>query len=234
VLNVITGADGLAVARDPVQHARREDLAGEPREHQRRERRLLRGLQNDGVAGRQRRPDLPDGHHQRVVPGRDLPDDADGLAPDHRRVAAHVLARGLPLEQARGAGEEAQVVGRDRDLVVDDRLWLADVRRLEGPQLVRVLVQGVGQPEQRLGALLRRRLAPLRKRLLRRLDGAVDIGLASARNLADHLARGGVDHLLCPALDGVDPLAADVVPPLLHGRAHALPPSVPFAPPAPA
>ena len=75
-----------------------------------RERRRLGRLEDDRVAGRQRGADLPDRHQQRVVPGRDLGDDADGLAPDHRRVALEVLARGLALQAARGAGEEAQVV----------------------------------------------------------------------------------------------------------------------------
>ena len=114
-------ADRLAVAGDHVQDARREDLRGELRQAQRRQRRLLGRLEHDDVAGRERRRDLPDGHHQRVVPGRDLADDPDRLAADHRRVAAHVLAGRAALEHARRAGEEAEVVGGDRHLVARRR-----------------------------------------------------------------------------------------------------------------
>src|SRR6266545_1579154 len=46
-------------------------------QHQRGQRRGRRGLEHDGAAGRQRRADLPDRHHQRVVPWRDLADHAD-------------------------------------------------------------------------------------------------------------------------------------------------------------
>ena len=62
-------------------------------------------------------PELPDRHHQRVVPRADAGDDADRLAPDHRRVALDVLAGGLALEVACGAGEEAEVVGAERHLL---------------------------------------------------------------------------------------------------------------------
>ena len=84
---------------------------GEPK---RRKRRLLGRLDDRDVPGRERRAELPDGHHQRVVPRRDAGRDTDGLATDHRRVATHVLAGALPLETARGAGEEAQVVRPSR------------------------------------------------------------------------------------------------------------------------
>src|SRR6188474_1671397 len=48
-------------------------------------------------AGRQRRADLPGGHHQRVVPRRDLAHDAGRLTPDDRGAARCVLARRLAL-----------------------------------------------------------------------------------------------------------------------------------------
>ena len=73
-------------------------LGGELGELERRDRRRLGRLQHDRVARRQRRADLPDRHHQRVVPGRDLADHADRLAADDRRVALHVLAGGAALE----------------------------------------------------------------------------------------------------------------------------------------
>ena len=56
-------------------------------EAQRRERRLLGGLEDDGVAGGERRAELVAAHQQREVPGDDRADDADRLAA-HVRVEA--------------------------------------------------------------------------------------------------------------------------------------------------
>ena len=114
-------ADGLAVAGDHVEHAGREDVGRELGQAQRRQRRLLGGLEHPTLPAASAGRDLPDRHHQRVVPGRDLADDADRLAADHGRVAAHVLAGRAALEHARGAGEEAQVVRRDGHLVARGR-----------------------------------------------------------------------------------------------------------------
>ena len=78
---------------------------------------VSRRLEDDGVAGGERRGDLPDRHHHRVVPRRDLADDPDRLAADPRGVARHVLPRRLALEHARRAGEEPQLVDHRRDLL---------------------------------------------------------------------------------------------------------------------
>ena len=95
--------------------------------------------------------DFPDRHHQRVVPRRHLADHADRLAARERGVALHVLARRAPLQAARGAGEEAQVVGHHRDLVARDRLdRLARVERLQARDLLAVLLDRVGERQQRL------------------------------------------------------------------------------------
>jgi len=59
-------------------------LARQRAEAQGGERRLLRGLEHDAVADRQRRPELPRRHEQREVPRHDGADDAERLAVDHR------------------------------------------------------------------------------------------------------------------------------------------------------
>ena len=120
-------ADRDAVAGHDLQHAGRDDLLRELDEAQQRQRRLLGRLEDLDVAGGERRPHLPDRHHQRVVPRADAADDPDRLAPDHRRVALDVLAGRLALEVAGGAGEEAEVVGRERHLVARRHERLADV-----------------------------------------------------------------------------------------------------------
>jgi hypothetical protein len=85
-------ASRLAVAGDNV-----EDAVGNARfseqfaEAQSRERRLLRGLEDDGAARGERRRQLPRGHHQREVPRDDLPDDTDRLA---QRIGVPVAGAG--------------------------------------------------------------------------------------------------------------------------------------------
>lgn len=71
------------LARDPphavdeVEHARRiPSRLDELGEEQRRQRRLLGGLEHDRAPGSERGADLPCQHEDRVVPRHDLPDDA--------------------------------------------------------------------------------------------------------------------------------------------------------------
>ena len=52
----------------------------------RRQRRLLGGLEHHRVAGEQRRPDLPAADDQRVVPRHDRSDDPQGLAANQRQI----------------------------------------------------------------------------------------------------------------------------------------------------
>ena len=189
---------------------------GELGEAEQRERRLLGRLQHLDVACRERRRELPDRHHQRVVPGRDPADHAQRLAPDHRGVAAHVLARALALEQPRRAGEEAQVVDHDRHLVARVGERLADVRRLDFGELVGVLLEHARQLEQHRGALARGRIEPLRQRLLRRLDRRVDVLGRAPRNLGEHLLGRRVQHLHGLAGGSLRPAASDENPLRAH------------------
>ena len=182
-------AGRLALTADHVEHARREQVLGPLGELERAQRRQLGRLEHDGVAGRERGPDLPGRHHERIVPGRDRRDDPERVASDHRRVAAQVLARGLPLEAARRAREEAQVVGCEPDLVAERGDRLADVARLDLRQLVAVLLDAVRELQEDLGAFLRRRRRPLGKRGGRRADRGVDVGGVARRHLGDLLDR---------------------------------------------
>src|SRR5439155_6653343 len=62
-----------AVAGDDVDDTGGQlGLADHVAEKERRERRRLRGLEDDRIACRQRRRDLPREHQQREVPGDDL------------------------------------------------------------------------------------------------------------------------------------------------------------------
>ena len=80
-----------------------------------RGRRLLGRLEHDGVAGGQRRGELPGGHQQREVPRDDLADDAERLV--------EVVGDGVVVELARcallgadRAGEVAEVVDGQRQV----------------------------------------------------------------------------------------------------------------------
>ena len=94
---------GVAIARQHVEHAFwNTSLNGQRGDADGGERGFFGRLQDDRVAGRQRRAEFPAGHHQREVPRHDGANDADGLA-----------------------GHQAQlIVGRGGDFVVDlvDRL----------------------------------------------------------------------------------------------------------------
>ena len=216
-------ADRDAVARDHLEHPRRQHLLRQLGEAKGREGRLLGRLQNLDVPGRERGPELPDDHHQRVVPRGDPRDDPERLAADDRGVALDVLAGRLALERARGTGEEAQVVGRERHLVPGDRERLADVLRLEQRQLLGVLVDHVGELEQQLHPVPRRLVEPVGQRLPGRRDGALDVRLGPARHFGDRLAGRRVQDLHRAAVDCVEPLAADVVLHLGDRHAHVRP-----------
>ena len=207
-----SGAGGLAVPEDYVEDAVRKVLGADLGQPRGRQRRLLGRLQHDRVAGRERRTDLPDRHHQRVVPGRYLSHDADRLPPDHRRVALHVLTRSASLERARRAREEAQVVDEERHLLVPHRLdRLAHVERLELRELVGLLLEGVGDPQEGQRPLAGRCLGPLRESPAGGRHGCVHVALAGERRRRDLLPRRGIQDRLLGAVRCGSVLAVDEV-----------------------
>ena len=206
-------ARGIAMAADEVHDAGRIDLGRQlGQDLERRHRGGLGRLQDEGAAGGERGADLPDGHHQRVVPGGDLPHHAGRLATDVGGVVLHVLARGAPFHRPSGSGEEAELIHHRRDLLVEHRLpRLAGVPGLPVGDLLGPLLERVGELQQQLLALRRRRVLPGLERLARRLHGPVDVLLGGDGRVRDHLAGRGVDHVLGLALGRIDELAADHV-----------------------
>ena len=201
-------ADGNSVAGDDLEHSGRNDLLRELDEAEHREGCLLGGLDDLDVSGRERRSDLPDRHVQRVVPRADAGDDPERLAPDHRRVALHVLAGRLPLQVPGGAGEEPQAVRHRARLVDRDPPRLADVLRLEPRELLGVLVDDVREREEKLHPILRGLPLPLAPRLPRSSDRLLDVLLRSPRHLGDDLAGRRVQDLHRLARRRVHELAA--------------------------
>ena len=133
------GADWIAKPTHHVHHAGRQQFSEQLRQHQRAQRGLLRRLEHHGVAGRDRRGNLPGGHHQRIVPGCDRRHHADRIATHETGVARQVLASQLAVLGARGAGKKPEHVGDRRDLVVEHRLQrFAGVVRFQGGVVLRL------------------------------------------------------------------------------------------------
>ena len=138
-----------------------------PGPQRRRERRELGGLEHDRVAGRERRAELPRLEHERRVPRRDEPGDADRLAVDvvelrgrapcrRRRAWATIRsAKKRKFSAARRAWPSAWVIGRPR---------------VEGLELGEPGVAGlddVGDPVQDARALARQHPRPRARRRTR-------------------------------------------------------------------
>ena len=195
-------AAGLARAGDDVDDARREvGLLADLGEEQRGERRGLGGLEHHGVAGGERRRDLPRQHEQREVPRDDLRGDAERL-----RVGSEPGV----LELVGPAGVVEEVRGDERDVDVARLLdRLAVVEGLEHRELARALLHEAGDAEEVLRALGAGGLRPhAGVGAARGRHGPVDVGVARHGDLGEHLLGGRVDALERRA-GAVDELAVD-------------------------
>ncbi len=177
-------------------------------QHQGRERRQLRGLADDAVAGGQGRCDLPGEEQQRVVPGDDAADDAERVLDDHRQLgrldrrdhAPGVVAADLRVV-VEGGRRPLQLVA-----VLDQRLAALGGHR--PGQLLGAVAQPPRHLVQQLAALPRGRPRPRRPGLAGGRHRRVDLLGRSGRQLRDRLGRVRVlDRDRGP--DPGDPLAAD-------------------------
>ena len=148
-----SGRPGVARAGQHVDHARRQvGLLADLGQQQRGQRRGLGRLEHAGVAGRQRRRQLPGRHQQREVPRDDLPGHAQRprIGPEARVVQLVRPAR--VVEEVRGRERDVDVAG------LLDRLAVVD--RLEHRELAGALLQDPRDPVQVLGPLGARHRAP--------------------------------------------------------------------------
>jgi hypothetical protein len=154
------GADHRAGARDDVDGAGRQDVRHELGELQRRQRGLLRRLDDQGVARGQDGRDLPRGHQQRVVPRGHDPHDTQRLTQDHRQVVLGVTAGGRRCGCAQRTGHEAERVDGLGDVVLCHGRRLAGVGRLQAREEAGVPGEAIRDPVQQVGPYLGRQPAP--------------------------------------------------------------------------
>ncbi len=197
---------GLARARYDVHDAGRQlGVANHLGEQQRREGRRLGGLEDDRVARRERRRELPRRHQQREVP-------RDHLAGDAERPRVPIRERVLELVRPPRVVEEVRGGERQVDVArLLDRL--AAVHRLEHGELAGALLELARDPVQVLRPLAAGEIAP---RLLECASGGrhreLDVLGARLGDLRERLLRRRVDGLEpSPALR-LDELAADEQP----------------------
>src|SRR6185369_14960741 len=186
-------------------------LERELTEPDRGQRGVRGGLEDGGVAGSQRRRDLPRGHEDREVPRHDQPDDTDWLA--QREVETRLGHRDrLAVDLVRGTRVVVEDEARTHDLAAGAADRLADVAALEPGQLFAVLLDQIGELGERPATLAGGPVRPagsVVERRARRGHGAVHVLAATQRRRGDHPASGRVDHLECLPVRGVHRFAAD-------------------------
>ncbi len=188
-------------------------LARDPRQFEGGERRVLRRLGDDAIPRRERGRELLGEDQQRVVPRRDLTDDAERNAPD----VVHVR----PLERRDrilGGARDRREIPVELGDAAQLRAHLAqrppDAGRLERRELGQRRLDRVGEAVQDPLALAHRqpRPAPVGERVARGLDRRTDLRGATLGDVRYQRAVGRIADVE-GSLVGVRPFAAaDEVP----------------------
>ena len=187
-----------SVAGDDVDDAGRQVIE-DVGEGQRRERRHLGGLDDDGVAGGERRGDLP-GHQQDwIVPRHDRADDAIRLLEHEVELARLARRDDAPARVAPDLGVVAEARGGPAHLVAVLHQRLAALARQQLRQRLGLLGQLARHLVQHLGALSRPQRAPRREGGAGRAHRRVHVGGAPRRNALDDLLGRGIEHVERPA-----------------------------------
>ena len=140
-----------AKAIDDVEHARRQQVADNLRQHQDRHRGLFGRLEHDAIAGRQRRRQFPHRHQDGEVPRNDLA--------HHAQRFVEMIGDGVMVDLADRAflgtgatGEIAEMVDRQRNIGMGrlaDRLAVVD--RLGHRDQIQIGFHPVGDLQQDVG-----------------------------------------------------------------------------------
>ena len=203
-------------APEPVRHwiafSGQPGIEQRSRQQQSRQRRLPRGLQNDGVAGSERRPDLVRHEQRREVERRDRDNDAAGLADGERQLARAVRRRvdrdGLAVHTRALGRARAQQRSDPGRLTARLDQRLADLGCDRAGELLDVGIEQIGGATEDLRALPGRELSHHARSLDGRRDGELGVVTLGDRHDADDLPveRAPDLFLAVPRL----PLASDV------------------------
>ncbi len=201
---------GDRVSRRVVQHAcRQARLLEAARDEADGERRLVRRLDDQRTARRERRADLPGVEIDGIVPWRDRADDADGRR--HNQTADVRARRGAqaPLDAPPLLGVIADHLDSEANLLLGIRQRLALLARQKIGDVGDAGLDRIGRAMQDSRTRVRMRGGPAGQRAPGRLHGRVDVGGACERRRADALAGGGVGDVETGAVAGGRPAAVD-------------------------
>ena len=191
--------------------ARRLDQLAEFEHHGRG---MLRGLQDHGIAGRQRRADLDGNQKELRIPRHHGGHDAQWLAKGENAKIRLVDRQGGAVDLVGAAGVVVEELGDVLRLPARFLEHLAGVDGLGPPEVLRFVGQQVGQlaqiaaPFSRCGG----GPGPLRKGAMSRPDRPVDIADGGFRDLGPGLTRRRVEALESLTVFGAEPCAVDEHP----------------------
>ena len=195
------GLTRLAVAGDDGDHPGGEMIEARSHPLEGGKGRQLAGLDDDGVARRQRGCQLPRQQEQRIVPGHDRAHHPVRLLDHQVELGARLRAR--QHASAPVAGQlrvVAQGVGRPLDLFLLLGPGFALLTRQEGDQLVAARERARRRFVQELGPVVGADPPPRRERAGGIPNGPVDVVGVAGGHVPDHLfGRGVVDRDAAPA-----------------------------------
>ena len=177
-----------------------------------RKGRVLRGLDDAGVAGDERGEELPRWNRHGEVPGRDHGANADGLADGHGELVGQLGGHGVAEHAAAFTGHE--VSGVDGFLGVAACFFqdLAHFASHVAGVVFLALFKNLGGAIEHFGAAGRGNETPLGKGAGGGVDGGIDVVLRGALEDADDFAGvGWVEVLEGLSGAGRDPFTIDEV-----------------------
>src|ERR1019366_102484 len=160
-----------------VEHTGGKDFRRELGEGGSSERRILRRLHDNRVAGGERGRNLPNCLPEWVVPRRDGPNHAERLTSQIERVVSDVVTTTLAGQHSSRASEVAKCGGDRWKLNLPPRgLGFSRVGDLEIRESLKVTFEKVSDAMEELRTLARRKLSPRGKGTGRSLHGVLDVG----------------------------------------------------------
>ena len=177
-------------AEHQIEHARRQAGVGEAAHHlDAGARRLLRRLEDERAAGRERAADLAGRRQHREIPRREGGDDADRLLHHELADALAAARHDAAIGAAALLGVPVDDVGGDDHLAARLGIGLALLQHHDLRDRVVALAHQVGGLVHDLAAVVGRGGAPDREALLGGLQRLVEIGLAGMRQVAPAASR---------------------------------------------